>query len=221
MSETEEKASPTASTNISEMEQKAAVRVDPILERLSVPNAEIDKNKIRNLFGKMWVFDNVDALSPDEQFLYTVGLFIYYAHNVLDDYNIRIDPAREAITRALREWQSAKLEAEIAEEKAAPNPFKAFVETGVPRVDEIYTWKNFLLDHKKSDEKEWTYKMKKCWFSTFFIRLGRTDYIGTACLFDMIPAEARKDYVSLKLQNLFPKLGTTCQFSYTPAKKGP
>ncbi|MBI4383807.1 MAG: L-2-amino-thiazoline-4-carboxylic acid hydrolase [Nitrospinae bacterium] len=221
MSEIDEKQSPSTSTDVSELEQKAAGRVDPILERLSVSNVEIDKNKIRALFGKMWVFDKVDELSPDEQFLYTVGLFIYYAHNVLDDYNIRVDQAREAITGALRAWQSESLEKEIAGEKAAPNPFKAFVETGVPRVDEIYPWKHFLLDHKKSDEKEWTYKIKKCWFSEFFIRLGRTDYIGTACLFDMIPAEARKDYVNLKLQNLFAKLGTSCQFTYTPAKKGP
>jgi hypothetical protein len=60
--------------------------------------------------------------------------------------------------------------------------------------------------------------MKKCWFSQFFIRFGRTDYIQTACGFDKIPWEARKDYVDLKLSNLFAQLGAVCQFDYKPAK---
>ena len=63
--------------------------------------------------------------------------------------------------------------------------------------------------------------MKKCWFAQFFIRFGRKDYIETACMFDKIPSEARKDYVDLKLNNLFAQLGSLCQFKYTPAKKKP
>jgi hypothetical protein len=60
--------------------------------------------------------------------------------------------------------------------------------------------------------------MKQCWFATFFIRFGRTDIIQTACNFDSIPSEARQDYVNLKLTNTFAKLGSFCQFKYTPKK---
>ena len=43
--------------------------------------------------------------------------------------------------------------------------------------------------------------------------------IETACLFDQIPWEERQDYVDLKLNNMFSKLGKFCQFSFKPAKK--
>ena len=76
-----------------------------------------------------------------------------------------------------------------------------------------------IYKHKKSDEKQWVYKMKKCWFAEFFIRFGRVDYIQTACEFDKIPWEDRKEYVDLKLSNLFANLGSLCQFDYKPKKE--
>ena len=86
-------------------------------------------------------------------------------------------------------------------------------------MDKTYIWKHFLLEHKKADEKNWVYKMKKCWFAEFFIRFGRTDLIQSACAFDKIPFEAREDYVDLKLSNLFAQLGQLCQFDYKPKKE--
>ncbi len=210
----------TASTDAeSEIAKKAAERIDPLLNLLNVPNIEINKDEIRKYFILMWESEKGEDLDPDEQILNTVGLFIYYSHNILSDQNIKPDKGREYILEALTKWMEPETEKYVQEEKATDDPFKAFVENNIPRVDERYSWRNFLLDHKKSDEKEWTYKMKKCWFYDFFIRFGRPDYIKTACAFDQIPAEARKDYVDLKLQNLFAKLGSTCQFAYKPAKK--
>ncbi|PIQ97271.1 MAG: hypothetical protein COV67_05155 [Nitrospinae bacterium CG11_big_fil_rev_8_21_14_0_20_56_8] len=193
-------------------------RVAPILEHLSPEDTEIDKGKIQDLFVKLWEFEEGDKLTPDEQHLTTIGLFIFATHNILDDYNIRKDKARQAIIEALRRWRAPLIEAEVEHEKSSGNPFQTFVATQQPKIDEIYTWRHFMLDHKQADGKEWTYKMKSCWFATFFIHLGRTDYIETACGFDKLPWEARQDYVDLKLNNLFMKLGNSCQFRYTPKK---
>ena len=143
---------------------------------------------------------------------------IYNAHNVLDDANIRIDKARLSIIMALTAWKKPERDKMIEKEKASENPFKTFIENHQPEVDETHVWKHFLLEHKKADEKNWVYKMKKCWFAEFFIRFGRTDYIKTACEFDKIAAEARQDYVDLKLSNLFAQLGSICQFDYKPKK---
>lgn len=203
----------------SELEQKIGERLDPILAHLKVADIDVDKDKIRTDFIKLWEYEDGENLSEEEQFLTTVASFIYVTHNNLDDYNIRIDRARDYITDALRAWVIPEIEKQVAAERKAEKPFKAFVDNHLPVVDEKYTWRNFLLDHKQSDEKAWTYKMKKCWFATFFIRLGRVDFIQTACLYDQIPWEARKDYVDLKLNNRFATLGTLCQFNYTPAKK--
>jgi hypothetical protein len=112
-----------------------------------------------------------------------------------------------------------ELDKMVAAEKASDNPFKTFVEQSLPKVDDVYSWRHFQLDHKKNDATEWNYKMKQCWFATFFIRFGRTDIIQTACNFDSIPSEARQDYVDLKLTNTFAKLGSFCQFKYTPKKE--
>ncbi|OGW26203.1 MAG: hypothetical protein A3K09_06190 [Nitrospinae bacterium RIFCSPLOWO2_12_FULL_47_7] len=196
--------------------QSASSRVDALLSCLKVPEIEIDKNKIREPFLKAWEMENGDELAPEIQYLTIVGLFIYYTHNVLDDYNVRIEPARTIITAALREWLAPELNKMTALERSSANPFKSFVDAQIQRVDEVYTWENFLLTHQRTDEKEWNYKMKRCWFAQFFVRFGRMQYIETACHFDKIPAEARADYVNLKLQNLFSKLGTSCQFTYTP-----
>ena len=203
-------------TALAETRENAGKRVDPILEHLDVENTEVDKSIIRKRFIDIWEYENGDNLSEEEQYMTLVAAFIYNAHNVMDEANIRIDRAREAIIAALSEWTLPNREKLIEKEKTSDNPFKTFVENHQPEVDNTHTWKHFLLEHKKADEKQWVYKMKKCWFAEFFIRLGRVDYIQTACEFDKIPWEARKEYVDLKLSNLFANLGTLCQFDYKP-----
>ena len=215
---TEENAQETSSGG-QEAVQKPSDRIEPILAHFKVVEANVDLDPIRTHFDQLWEYENGDELEPEEQYLTTVGLFIYVMHLALEDYNINVKRAREYITETLREWLKPEIDKMIAEEKASDNPFKTFVETNVPKVDEVYTWRHFLLDHKKSDEKGWTYKMKACWFATFFIRFGRTDIIQTACQFDSIPWQERQDYVDLKLTNTFAKLGSFCEFKYTPAKK--
>ena len=206
-------------TETSSNPESAGQRVDPILEHLEVEGEEVDKELIRKRFIDIWEYEKADELDEEEQYLTTVAAFIYNAHNVLDDANIRMDKAREALVSALAAWKKPQRDKMIEKEKASGNPFKTFVENHQPELDETHVWKHFLLEHKKTDEKNWVYKMKKCWFATFFIRFGRTDYIETACGFDKIPWEARQDYVDLKLSNLFAQLGTICQFDYKPAKE--
>ena len=203
-------------TTLAETRKNIGKRVDPILEHLDVENTEVDKSIIRKRFIDIWEYENGDNLSEEEQYMTLVAAFIYNAHNVMDEANIRIDRAREAIITALSKWTLPNREKLIEKEKTSENPFKTFVENHQPEVDNTHTWRHFLLEHKKADEKQWVYKMKKCWFAEFFIRLGRVDYIQTACEFDKIPWEARKEYVDLKLSNLFANLGTLCQFDYKP-----
>ena len=203
-------------TALAETRENAGKRVDPILEHLDVENTEVDKSIIRKRFIDIWEYENGDNLSEEEQYMTLVAAFIYNAHNVMDEANIRIDRAREAIIAALSKWTLPNREKLIEKEKTSDNPFKTFVENHQPEVDNTHTWRHFLLEHKKADEKQWVYKMKKCWFAEFFIRLGRVDYIQTACEFDKIPWEARNEYVDLKLSNLFANLGTLCQFDYKP-----
>jgi hypothetical protein len=178
----------------------------------------VHKALIRKRFIDIWEYEKGDTLDAEEQYLTTVAAFIYNAHNVLDDANIRMDKARVAIVSALAAWKKPERDKLIEKEKASENPFKTFVENHQPEVDTTHTWKHFLLDHKKVEEKNWVYKMKRCWFAEFYIRFGRTDYIQTACAFDKIPWDAREDYVDLKLSNLFAQLGQVCQFDYKPKK---
>ncbi len=199
-------------------DSEIAARFEPILEHLNVEGTDIDKDLFRKRFIELWKYENGDTLPPEEQFLTTVGIFMYASHNILDDYNIRVDRARENITAALDAWQKPERDKLVEAERGADNPFKAFVDNQQPLVDETHTWQHFLLEHKKADEKRWTYKMKKCWFAEFFIRFGRTDYIETACMFDQLPWKAREEYVDLKLTNLFRKLGQMCQFEYKAKK---
>jgi hypothetical protein len=198
--------------------QKASERIEPILAHLKVVETDVDLDKIRSHFDQLWEFEKGDELSPEEQHLTTIGLFIYTAHCALDDYNINVKRTREYVTEAFRGWMKPDLDKMVAEEKASDNPFRAFVDQNLPRVDDAYSWRHFQLEHKKNNENIWDYKMKQCWFATFFIRFGRTDIIQTACNFDSIPSEARQDYVNLKLTNTFAKLGSFCQFKYTPKK---
>ncbi len=206
-------------TALTETRENAGKKVDPILEFLDVENTEVDKNVIRKRFIDIWEYENGDSLSEEEQYMTLVATFIYNAHNVMDEANIRIDRARDAIISALSKWTLPNRDKLIEKEKASENPFKTFVENHQPQVDDTHTWRHFLLEHKKADEKQWVYKMKKCWFAEFFIRFGRVDYIQTACEFDKIPWEDRKEYVDLKLSNLFANLGTLCQFDYKPKKE--
>ena len=205
-------------SNDVEARESAGQRVDPILEHLDVGDAEVDKTLIRKKFIDIWQYEDGDKLDDEGQYLTLVAVFIYNAHNVLDEANVRIDKARSMIVAALAAWKKTELDKMIEKEKASGNPFKTFVENHQPQVDETHTWEHFLLEHKKVDDTNWVYKMKKCWFAQFFIRFGRTDYIETACCFDKIPWEARKDYVDLKLSNLVARLGSVCQFDYKPAK---
>ena len=213
MSEENEKDATTIETR-----EKAGKRVDPILKYLDVENTEVDKNVIREKFIDIWEYENGNSLSKEEQHMTLIASFIYNAHNVMDEANLRIDKARAAIISALSKWTEPNRAKLIEKEKASENPFKTFVENHQPQVDDSHTWKHFLLEHKKADEKQWVYKMKKCWYAEFFIRFGRVDYIQTACEFDKIPWENRKEYVDLKLSNLFANLGTLCQFDYKPKK---
>ena len=206
-------------TTIIETREKAGKRVDPILKYLDVENTEVDKNVIREKFIDIWEYENGNSLSKEEQYMTLIASFIYTAHNVMDEANIRIDKARDSITSALSKWTEPNRAKLIEKEKASENPFKTFVENHQPQVDDSYPWRHFLLEHKKADEKQWVYKMKMCWYAEFFIRFGRVDYIQTACAFDKIPWENRKEYVDLKLSNLFANLGTLCQFDFKPKKE--
>ena len=202
----------------SEFYKKAAAHVEPILQYLDTGDTIVNKEKIVELFVKLWDNECGEQLDADTQRLTTLALFMYTSHNILEDHNIRIDRARQHIIQALHEWMKPKLDKAIAEEKTSENPFKTFVDKSQNTFDDSFSWKHFMPNIKKTNETEWNFKFKKCWFAEFFIRFGRVDYIQTACEFDKIPWEARKDYVDLKLTNLFAKLGTLCQFKYTPAK---
>lgn len=214
----EEGAQETESNSEQKTAPRACERIEPILAHLKVAEADIDLDKIRTHFDQLWEFETGDELSPEEQYLTTIALFMYTTHGALDDYNINVKRAREYTTEAFRGWMKPELDKMVAEEKASDNPFRTFVDQSLPKVDDIYTWRHFQLDHKKNDATVWNYKMKECWFSRFFIRLGRSDIIQTACNFDSIPSEARQDYVNLKLTNTFAKLGSFCEFKYTPKK---
>ena len=202
----------------SESAQKAAAYIEPILKHLDTEDVLIEKNKITELFVKLWEYENGEKLDSATQRLTIIALFIYTAHNVLEDYNIRIDRSRQYISHALHEWVKPEMEKVATNEKASKDPFKAFVDSSHGNLENVFSWEHFMPDVKKASDTELNFKFKKCWFAEFFIRFGRIDYIPTACEFDKIPAETRKDYVDLKLTNLFAKLGTLCQFKYTPAK---
>lgn len=194
-------------------------RIKPIFEHFRPEKVEITFDEIHTNFNRLWQYEDGDDLPENEQRLLTIALFIYLAHLALDDHNIHTVKARGIVTQALTDWTREEVEKQVAEEKATDNPFKTFVENGEVRMEEEYSWRSFMRDTKKADENDWNFKMKKCWFHSFFIRYGRVDFIESACDFDRIPWKAREDYVDLKLSNTFSKLGNFCQFKYTPAKK--
>ena len=138
-----------------ETQESIEQRVDPILEHLDVGDAEVDKALIRKKFIDIWQYEQGDKLNDEEQYLTTVATFIYNAHNVLDEANVRMDKARIMIVSALAAWKKTERDKMIEKEKASENPFKTFVENHQPQVDEIHTWRYFLLEHKKVDDKNW------------------------------------------------------------------
>ena len=118
----------TEASQISPDTESVGKRVDPILEHLHVEDTEIDKALIRKRFIDICEYENGDELSKEEQYLTTVAVFIYNAHNVLDDANVRMDKARSAVTAALAAWGKPERNKLIAQEKASETPFKTFVE---------------------------------------------------------------------------------------------
>ena len=146
---TEENAQETDGKSGQEAVQRASERIEPILAHLKVVETDVDLDKIRTQFDQLWEFEKGDDLSPEEQYLTTIALFIYTTHVALDDYNINVKRAREYTTEAFRNWLKPELDKMIAEEKATENPFKTFVEKNLPRVDDVYTWRHFQLEHKK------------------------------------------------------------------------
>ena len=91
-------------TAIIEAREKVGKRVDPILKYLDVENTEVDKNVIREKFIDIWEYENGENLSEEEQHMALIACFIYNAHNVMDEANIRIDKARASIISALSKW---------------------------------------------------------------------------------------------------------------------
>ena len=119
-------------TALAETRENAGKKVDPILEHLDVENTEVDKSIIRKRFIDIWEYENGDNLSEEEQYMTLVAAFIYNAHNVMDEANIRIDRAREAIIAALSKWTLPNREKSIEKEKTSGNTFKTFVENHQP-----------------------------------------------------------------------------------------
>ena len=119
------------SENITDTEfaKKASAHIEPILKYLDTEDIVIDNEKIIELFVKLWEYEDGEHLDAATQKLTTIGLFIYTTHNVLEDYNIRMDRARQHITHALHEWVKPNLDKAITEEKKSNNPFKAFVDS--------------------------------------------------------------------------------------------
>jgi hypothetical protein len=208
----------TESTAESKAAEKICEKINPFLDQLNVEGIEIDKDKIREQYVQLWEYENGDSLVEEELYMTTIALFMYCAHLGLDECNVNVKRSRGFIAEALQAVMNIEIEKEVAEEKKSDDPFKAFVDSQAPKVDDMYSWRHFFLEHKKQTKDGWTFRMEKCWFHSFFIRFGRPDFIETSCEFCKFPLEARKDYVNLKLQNSFAKLGKYCQFTYTPNK---
>lgn len=193
---------------------ESAKHVEPIVVHLKADNPTV-QDSIRWQFSKIWDLEEADNLEPAEQRLLTIALFIYSAHLQLENANVKLDMAREAILKALKKWMAPELEKNTNFEKAADDSFAKFVEIESERFDQFYDWDHFLPETLKTTDKEWTVKMQKCYFCQFYVRFGRSDFMQTACAFDQIGAQERADYVNLKLTNLFPKWGSSCTFQFT------
>ncbi len=194
---------------------ESAKHVEPIVKHLKADNPTV-QDSVRWQFSRIWDLEEADNLTPEEQRILIVALFIYCAHLQLENANIKLDMAREAIIQALKKWMTPELEEAMKFEKASDDPFKKYVESESERFDKFYEWDYFLPETLKKSDKEWTVKMQKCYFCEFFVRFGRTDFMQTACLFDQIGAKEREEYVNLKLTNLFPKWGSSCTFQFSP-----
>ena len=91
-------------TTDSEFAKKVAAYIEPILKHLDTEDVIVEKDKITELFVKLWEYEGGEKLDAATQRLTILALFMYTTHNVLEDYNIRIDRARQYITHALQEW---------------------------------------------------------------------------------------------------------------------
>ena len=60
-----------------DLEQNATARLAPFLENLQVPDIEVDKNRLRELFIQLWEYENGETLPPEDQHLTAIALFIY------------------------------------------------------------------------------------------------------------------------------------------------
>ena len=149
----------------SESVQKAAAYIEPILKHLDTEDVLIEKDKITELFVKLWEYENGEKLDSATQRLTIIALFIYTAHNVLEDYNIRIDRSRQYISHALHEWVKPEMGKVAANEKASKDPFKAFVDSSHGNLENVFSWEHFMPDIKKVSETELNFKFKKCWSS--------------------------------------------------------
>ncbi len=165
----ENNANNTEQAAFSEADEKLLQKINPFLERINVEGADVDKDKIRRQFVQLWEYENGDSLEDEELHMTVIALFIYCSHIALDECNINVKRSREYIAEALRAEMAPEIEKQTASEKSADNPFKSFVDGQAPRVDDVYTWRHFLLEHKKQNEQGWTYRMDKCWFHSFFI----------------------------------------------------
>ena len=150
---TEESAQEPESKSGQEAVQRACERIEPILAHLKVVEADIDLDKVRTHFDQLWEFEKGDELSSEEQYLTTIALFIYTVHATMDEYNINVKRTREYVTEAFRGWMKPELDKMVAEEKASDNPFRAFVDQNLPKVDDVYSWRHFQLEHKKNDDE--------------------------------------------------------------------
>ena len=81
-------------TTDSEFAKIAAAYIEPILNHLDTEDVIVEKDKITELFVKLWEYEGGEKLDAATQRLTILALFMYTTHNVLEDYNIRIDRAR-------------------------------------------------------------------------------------------------------------------------------
>ena len=147
-------------TTDSEFSKKATAHIEPILKHLDTEDVAVEKDKIIELFVKLWEYEDGEKLDAATQRLTIIALFMYTAHNVLEDYNIRLDRARQYIIHALHEWVKPEIEKAMAKEKASPNPFKAFVDSNQNNFENIFSWEHFMPDIKKANETELNFKFK-------------------------------------------------------------
>ncbi len=71
-------------TTDSEFSKKAAAHIEPILKHLDTEDVAVEKDKIKELFAKLWEYEDGEKLDAATQRLTILALFMYSTHNVLD-----------------------------------------------------------------------------------------------------------------------------------------